>query len=44
MSRKNKPAKPLTGKELLAKVEQLSNLTRDQKAKACGFASIEKDG
>lgn len=44
MPRKKKQTKPLTGKELLAKVEQLSDLTRDQKAKACGYISIEKDG
>ena len=44
MSRKKKQTKPLTGTELLAKVEQLSDLTRDEKAKACGYVSIEKDG
>ena len=44
MPRKKKQTKPLTGKDLLAKVEQLSSLTRDEKAKACGYVSLEKDG
>ncbi|MGR3280695.1 AbrB family transcriptional regulator, partial [Acaryochloris marina NIES-2412] len=44
MPRKKKQAKPLTGKDLVAKVKQLSEITREEKAKACGYISLEKDG
>lgn len=44
MPRKKKQTKPLTGKDLVAKVKQLSNFTREEKAKACGYVAVEKDG
>ncbi|ABW32586.1 AbrB family transcriptional regulator [Acaryochloris marina] len=44
MPRKKKQAKPLTGKDLVAKVKQLSDYTREEKAKACGYVSNDKDG
>lgn len=44
MPRKKKQAKPLTGKDLVAKVKQLNTLTREEKAKACGYVAIEKGG
>ncbi|ABW33007.1 AbrB family transcriptional regulator [Acaryochloris marina] len=44
MPRKKKQAKPLTGKDLIAKVKQLSDYTREEKAKACGYISTDKDG
>lgn len=44
MPRKKKQAKPLTGKDLVAKVKQLSDYTREEKAKACGYVSADKDG
>lgn len=44
MPRKKKRPKPITGKDLVTKVKQLSDLTREEKAKACGYVSIEKDG
>ena len=37
MPRKKKQTKPLTGKDLVAKVKQLSDYTREEKAKACGY-------
>ena len=44
MPRKKKQIKPLTGKDLVAKVKQLSDFTREEKAKACGYVAIEKGG
>lgn len=44
MPRNKKQTKPLTGKDLVAKVKQLSDVTRDEKAKACGYVSTDKDG
>ena len=44
MPRKKKQAKPLTGKDLVAKVKQLSDYTREEKAKACGYVSNDKGG
>jgi hypothetical protein len=35
---------PLTGKALKAKVKELSNLTKSETAKGCGYYSIAKDG
>lgn len=44
MSSQQKQLKPLTGQLLLKQVQQLSHLNREEKAKACGYISIEKDG
>lgn len=44
MPRKKTQIKPLTGKDLVAKVKQLSDFTREEKAKACGYVSVEKGG
>ena len=35
---------PLTGEELLSKVKELSNLSKEDKAKACGYYSTTKSG
>ncbi len=44
MARKKKQTQPLTGNALIEKVKQLSELTREEKAKACGYMTTEKDG
>jgi hypothetical protein len=35
---------PLMGKALLQKVKELRNLSREEKAKACGYSSMTKKG
>jgi aspartyl-tRNA synthetase len=35
---------PLTGKALQAKIKELSNLTKSETAKGCGYYSVAKDG
>jgi hypothetical protein len=35
---------PLTGKELLQKVKDLDELSRDEKAKACGYYTLTESG
>lgn len=44
MTKKKKQPKPLKGSDLIAKVKQLGDLTREEKAKACGYVKTEKDG
>ena len=45
MPRKTKTGNtPLTGQTLLAKVEELKDYTREEKAKICGYVTIEDDG
>ncbi|WP_299408045.1 AbrB family transcriptional regulator [Acaryochloris sp. IP29b_bin.148] len=44
MPKKKRQPKPLTGKDLVAKVKQLSDCTREEKAKACGYISLERNG
>lgn len=44
MPSKQQQPKPLTGKQLLKQVKKLSHLNREEKAKACGYISIDKDG
>lgn len=39
-----KQSKPLTGQALLTKVKTLNDLTREEKAKACGYYKVAKDG
>ena len=36
--------KPLTGKELLAKVQAMGGSSKKEKAKACGYVSFTKSG
>ncbi|WP_041661158.1 AbrB family transcriptional regulator [Acaryochloris marina] len=43
MPKRTKKNKPLTGQALLAKVSTLSDLTREEKAKACGYFTFAKD-
>lgn len=38
------PTQPLQGKALLQKVKELGNLSREEKAKACGYSSTSKKG
>lgn len=38
------PATPLTGAELLAKVQQLDGASKTELVRACGYASTKKDG
>jgi len=35
---------PLTGKELVKKVKELDHLSREEKAKECGYYTIAKNG
>ncbi|ABW32264.1 AbrB family transcriptional regulator [Acaryochloris marina] len=39
-----KQSKPLAGQALLTKVKALNDLTREEKAKACGYYKIAKSG
>ncbi|MBW4656261.1 MAG: AbrB family transcriptional regulator [Kaiparowitsia implicata GSE-PSE-MK54-09C] len=41
---RRKKIEPLLGEPLLAKVKQLENLTKEEKAKECGYYSITKNG
>lgn len=41
---KKKKIEPLTGEELLKKVKELENLTKEEKAKACGYYTVTKNG
>ncbi len=41
---KQKKIEPLTGEELLHKVKKLGNLSKEEKAKTCGYYSITRDG
>jgi len=41
---KKKTVKPLTGEKLLAKIKELGDLSREDKAKACGYYSFDPDG
>ncbi len=40
---KAKPITPLTGEALLQRVKELEHLSKEEKAKACGYASITKN-
>ncbi|GAB4281287.1 MAG: AbrB family transcriptional regulator [Oscillatoriaceae cyanobacterium] len=35
---------PLTGEDLLRKVKELDNLSKEEKARACGYATLTKNG
>lgn len=41
---KDKKADPLTGEDLLQRVRELGNLSKEEKAKACGYSTITKNG
>ena len=41
---KQKKIEPLTGEELIHKVKELENLSKEGKAKACGYHSVTKNG
>lgn len=41
---KKRSVKPLTGEQLLTKIKQLDHLSREEKAKACGYYSFDPDG
>lgn len=43
MAKKNQP-EPLTGEELLKKVKELGNLSKEEKARACGYYTQTKNG
>lgn len=43
MSTKTIPT-PLTGEELVKKVKELGNSSKDEKAKACGYYTLTKNG
>ncbi|MEA5418105.1 AbrB family transcriptional regulator [Spirulina sp. CCNP1310] len=43
MSKKTNPT-PLTGEELVNKVKELGSLSKDEKAKACGYYTLTKNG
>lgn len=42
--RKKADPQPLTGTELLEKVKELDNLSKEEKARACGYYTVTKDG
>jgi hypothetical protein len=44
MPNKKKKMEPLAGEELLKKVKNLEELSKEQKAKACGYYTITKAG
>ena len=39
-----KKIEPLTGEELIQKVKELENLSKEEKAKACGYYIVAKNG
>lgn len=41
---KNPNPTPLTGEELVNKVKELGSLSKDEKAKACGYYTLTKNG
>ncbi|MBF1991480.1 MAG: AbrB family transcriptional regulator, partial [Fischerella thermalis M48_A2018_028] len=41
---KQKKIEPLTGEELLKKVKELENLSKEEKAKQCGYYTVTKNG
>ena len=43
MAKKNQP-EPLTGEELIKKVKELGNLSKEEKARACGYYTVTKNG
>jgi hypothetical protein len=43
MNKKKKPD-PLSGEELVKKVKELDNLSKEEKARACGYYTVTKNG
>ncbi|MDJ0716644.1 MAG: AbrB family transcriptional regulator [Prochloraceae cyanobacterium] len=43
MNKRNQP-EPLTGEDLIKKVKELGNLSKEAKAKACGYYTVTKNG
>ncbi|BAU66726.1 MAG: AbrB family transcriptional regulator [Stanieria sp.] len=43
MAKTNQP-QPLTGQELLTKVKELGNLSKEEKARECGYYTVTKNG
>lgn len=41
---KKKKIEPLTGEELLQKVKELENVSKEEKARACGYYTVTKNG
>lgn len=41
---KKKKIEPLAGQELLDKVKELGNLSKEEKAKECGYYTVTKNG
>lgn len=41
---KKKKIEPLTGEALLSKVKQLEHLSKEEKAKECGYYTVTKNG
>ena len=41
---KQKKIEPLTGEELLHKINELGNLSKEEKAKTCGYYSVTRNG
>lgn len=41
---KQKKIEPLTGEELIHKVKDLGNLSKEEKAKVCGYYTVTKNG
>ena len=41
---KQKKIEPLTGEDLLNKFKELGNLSKEEKAKACGYYTVTKNG
>ncbi len=41
---KKKKIEPLIGEELLSKVKELGDLTKEEKARACGYYTVTKNG
>lgn len=44
MPKKTIPNQPLTGEALLQRVRELQDASKDQKARACGYVTITKNG
>lgn len=43
MAKTNQP-EPLTGQDLLTKVKELGNLSKEEKARECGYYTVTKNG
>ncbi len=41
---KQKKIEPLVGEELIKKVKELENLSKEEKAKVCGYYTVNKNG